>query len=65
MSIINTAQKMRGRPKVDSEEVKVRIERADLDSIDRFAAENDLRGRPEAIRRLVRKALQPDPASAK
>ena len=49
--------KKRGRPPIDSEAVKVRIERADLDRIDALAKAEGLRGRPEAIRRLIRSAL--------
>ncbi len=45
----------RGRPPVDSEAVKVRIGRSELDAIDAFAAkEADKPGRPEAVRRIVR-----------
>lgn len=57
MSRINTQQKMRGRPRVDSEELRVRVERADLDRIDAFAKSEGLKGRPEAVRRLIKQAL--------
>lgn len=55
---MSTKSKM-GRPKVDSELVRSRIERAELDALDSFAADNDANddaplGRPEAIRRIVR-----------
>lgn len=57
MSTEKMDPKKRGRPQVDSEGVKVRMERADLDRIDEFAERQGLKGRPEAIRRLVRAAL--------
>lgn len=50
--------KKRGRPYRDSEAVNVRMERPDLDQIDQWrTAQPDTPGRPEAIRRLVRKGL--------
>jgi hypothetical protein len=58
MSIINVDKKPIGRPKVDSELVTARIQRPDLDHLDRWReAQPDQPNRPEAIRRLVRKAL--------
>lgn len=57
MSIINTTQKKRGRPRVDSEELKVRFERTELDAIDSVVEQEKLKGRPEAVRRLIRQAL--------
>lgn len=56
----------RGRPSVDSEPVKVRIERKMLDALDAWiAARPEPRPtRPEAIRRLLEKALAPgDPGA--
>lgn len=55
---MSTKSKM-GRPKVDSELVRSRIERPELDGIDAFAADIAVNadapiGRPEAIRRIVR-----------
>jgi hypothetical protein len=48
----------RGRPEVDSEPVKVRLQRNDLNNVDHWRqAQPDQPNRPEAIRRLVRKAL--------
>ena len=48
-----------GRPSVDSEAVNVRIARDALQSIDDWRRkEDDLPGRPEAIRRLVELALK-------
>lgn len=48
-----------GRPKVDSEEVRARMPREQLDRIDAWAAaQPDTPGRPEALRRLVDKALE-------
>jgi hypothetical protein len=47
-----------GRPPVDSEAVNVRFLRDDLDRLDEWrAAQDDEPSRPEAIRRLVEKAL--------
>lgn len=44
-----------GRPPVDSEQVNLRIQRAQLDGIDAFAAsEEDNPPRTEAIRRIIR-----------
>lgn len=49
-----------GRPPVDSEEIKVRMQRPDLDRLDAWReGQPDAPGRPEAVRRLVRKALEP------
>ena len=49
-----------GRPKVDSEEVGVRMNRALLDVLDAWiAAQPEPRpGRPEAVRRLLQAALE-------
>ena len=59
MSTLNTQQKRMGRPRVDSEELRVRIQRIDLDAIDEWrGSQPDQPGRPEAVRRLVRKALE-------
>jgi hypothetical protein len=56
---IDGAKKTRGRPTVDSEAVKVRIERQMLNAIDAWAAEqDDAPSRPEAVRRLVQRGLQ-------
>lgn len=47
-----------GRPPVDTEAVNVRMDRTMLGELDAFAARQpDAPGRPEAVRRLVRKAL--------
>lgn len=46
---------------MDSEAIKVRMERAQLDALDDWRdAQPDQPGRPEAIRRLVDKALGTD-----
>jgi hypothetical protein len=51
-----------GRPPVDSEAVKVRIERITLNQIDHWrATQSDMPGRPEAIRRLIQQALTAQP----
>lgn len=56
---IDSAKKSRGRPKIDSEAVNVRMERTLLNAIDRWRAdEPDQAGRPEAIRRLLEAGLQ-------
>lgn len=48
-----------GRPKVDSQEVSVRMKRDQLEAVDAWAAaQEDQPGRPEAIRRLVDQALK-------
>lgn len=48
----------RGRPPVDSEAVTLRLPRETLDAVDAFRkSEPDLPTRPEAIRRLLAKAL--------
>lgn len=53
-----SARKKTGRPRVDSEPVNVRLARKDLDRLDSWRAEQkDRPSRPEAIRRLVAKAL--------
>jgi hypothetical protein len=54
---IDGAKKSRGRPKVDSEAVNVRIERPLLARIDDHAEATGV-NRPEAIRRLVEKGLR-------
>lgn len=47
-----------GRPTVDTEMVRARLGRAELDGIDAFAAaEDDKPKRPEAVRRIIRKWL--------
>jgi hypothetical protein len=47
-----------GRPKVDSELVRARLPRAELDALDAFAGdETDHPKRPEALRRIVRDHL--------
>ena len=62
MSIIDTRKK-RGRPRVDTEEVSVRIVRRDLDALDTWRqTQPDQPSRPEAIRRLIREVLH-DPRS--
>lgn len=58
MSTLNKVKKKMGRPPVDSEQLTVRIERPLLDRIDAWR-DNALGqpNRPEAIRRLVKLAL--------
>jgi len=53
-----------GRPPVDSEAVNVRITRDALQIIDDWRRkQDDLPGRPEAIRRLVELGLKSKPKS--
>lgn len=55
MSINPAKKSARGRPKVDSEAVNIRMERDLLDALDRWIETQDDRpSRPEAIRRIVR-----------
>ena len=59
-STINSAKKSkRGRPPVDSEAINVRIAKPSLEMIDGWRRkQEDLPGRPEAIRRLVELGLK-------
>jgi hypothetical protein len=59
-STINSAKKRRrGRPPVESEAVNVRIALEGLENIDNWRRkQDDLPGRPEAIRRLVELGLK-------
>ena len=58
MSTVNEHKKRIGRPPVDSEPVRLRMERSDLDALDEWRkAQPDVPPRPEAARRLLRKAL--------
>lgn len=57
MSIVS-AKKSRGRPSVDSEAVNVRLERPYISALDVWIAKQKAPlSRPEAIRRLLAKAL--------
>ncbi|QCI92132.1 ribbon-helix-helix protein, CopG family [Novosphingobium sp. EMRT-2] len=57
MSTINARKKPRGRPSVESEEIRARVQQPLLGRLDEYAAENDL-PRAEAIRRLVEAGLE-------
>jgi hypothetical protein len=58
-STINSAKKSRGRPPVESEAVNVRIALPALKEIDDWRRhQDDMPGRPEAIRRLVELGLK-------
>jgi hypothetical protein len=59
-STIDSAKKSRrGRPAVDSEAVNVRLSKPSLEVIDDWRRkQDDLPGRPEAIRRLVELGLK-------
>jgi hypothetical protein len=59
-STIDSAKKSkRGRPPVDTEAVNVRLAVTALEIIDNWRRkQNDLPGRPEAIRRLVELGLK-------
>jgi hypothetical protein len=61
-STINSAKKPRGRPAVESEAVNVRLAKPALKEIDDWRRkQDDLPGRPEAIRRLVEIGLKGKP----
>jgi len=66
MSIDARKKSRRGRPTVDSEEVRVRIERGLLDRINAWIAEQPepRPKRSEAIRRLLEIALAPSGTGA-
>lgn len=58
-----TNNRGRGRPPVDSELLRFRDDRQVIEAIDAFASDGDVNAdapitRPEAIRRLVREALE-------
>jgi hypothetical protein len=56
MSSIDSSKKQRGRPPVDSSAVNVRMERSMLDALDDWRErQDDKPGRPEAVRRILRK----------
>lgn len=58
MSTLNARKKTMGRPRVDSEEVSVRMPRDMLNALDEWRDSQDGRlSRPEAVRRLVSSAL--------
>lgn len=58
-SKINATKKSPGRPSKESEAVTVRIDAAGLRAIDDWRrGQDDLPGRPEAIRRLVQLSLK-------
>jgi len=60
-SIAGDNKAKRGRPRVDSERVVVRLPAAQLVHLDAWReAQPDRPGRPEAVRRLVAKALAGD-----
>lgn len=66
MSIAGAKKSKRGRPPVDSEAVNVRLERPALDALDAWIAKQSepRPTRPEAIRRLLEKALGAGDAAA-
>lgn len=58
MSTLNGPKKM-GRPPIDSEAVKVRLDRSILTNLDIWIAQQpDNPTRPEAIRRVLREAFR-------
>lgn len=60
-TVVSAKNKRTGRPRVDSEAVNVRMERPLLSALDAWRREQpDLPTRPEAVRRLVEKALGGD-----
>lgn len=56
MSTLNTRKKKMGRPKVESEEARSRIQQPLLGDLDMWAASHNVT-RAEAIRRLIQKGL--------
>jgi hypothetical protein len=61
----NDIKKSKGRPRVDSAPVMVRLSADQLGAIDDWRRlQEDLPGRPEAIRRLIEKALSSEPTAA-
>jgi hypothetical protein len=56
------ARKKSGRPRVDSEEIRARVLRAQVEAIENWAAEHSVT-RAEAIRRLIELGLnvRPEP----
>lgn len=58
MSIDDIKKNKRGRPKADTEAVMLRLDRDLITTLDAYrVCEPDKPGRPEAIRRLLRKVL--------
>jgi hypothetical protein len=56
---INNIKKSRGRPRVDSEAVLVRLERKQLDALDAMGAEKEpAQSRPESIRQILGEFLK-------
>ena len=56
---MNTKSSRMGRPTVDSEQVRSRVDRMVLDAIDAYCADQaDKPPRPEAIRRILRDGLE-------
>ena len=53
-STINPSKKPRGRPKVDSEQVNLRLTRDMLDALDKFVDRDAIPSRPEAIRLILK-----------
>ena len=61
MSIDAGKKQLRGRPRVDSEEVAVRMDRPLLDALDAWrGAQDDKPGRPEAVRRVLAEHFTPE-----
>lgn len=59
MSNDSAIKSKKGRPPVDTEAVNVRLPRDTLTAIDAYRrAQHDVPTRPEAIRRLLEKAIQ-------
>ena len=59
MSINNVKKSSRGRPRIDSEAITVRMSAEMLDQLDaHISRQEDDIGRPEAIRRLVELGLK-------
>lgn len=55
MSINSAKKSTRGRPKIDSQAINVRLPREDIDALTRFVDDQDgSPSMPEAIRRILR-----------
>jgi len=58
MSSVDKVKKRIGRPPVDSEQITVRIQRPMLDALDDWRErQDDKPGRPEAVRRILKKEI--------
>lgn len=63
MSTLNTRKKQKGRPRVESEEVRARVQQPLLRNLDAWAETSGVT-RAEAIRRLLQIALENPPCGS-